>query len=116
MCECVVGNDIDEQRFDVLYTHLVKAKEEAVIRILNTPHYVIKDLGEKLENERLPISMSKAVFLRHNVNNILDPFIHMSKLMIRELQDSDHYLLKTLEQIEYLSQELASEIILVYKE
>jgi hypothetical protein len=116
MCECSVGDTlIDEAKFNTLYEHLIDAKEEAMSRVILLPINVLMDLGMKLENERLPIVMSKAVFLRWNVNNILDPFTTMSKLMVRELQDSDHYLLKTLEQIEFLSQEYAAEIIKICK-
>lgn len=62
------------------------------------------------------MSIITAILERKNQFNILKPFLTVSKGMIREFADSDYYLLKTMFQIEFLSNQISGFIIKAYKE
>ena len=107
---------VDDQRiFDTWYKYLHKASEEVVKEALTFPNFLIVELGKTINHSHTPMSIISTILEREQRFNILKPFLTVAKGMVREFHDSDYYLLKTLFQIEFLSNQISGFIIKEYK-
>jgi hypothetical protein len=105
----------DQKVFDTWYKYLHKASEEVVEEALALPNSLIIDLGKTINHSHTPMSIITTILERENRLNILKPFFTIAKSMLREFHDSDYYLLKTMFQIEFLSNQISGFIIKQYK-
>jgi hypothetical protein len=107
---------IDSQKiFDTWYRYLQEASEGVVNDALALPDSLIIELGKTINHSRTPMSIITAILEREARLNILKPFLTVAKGMLREFHDSDYYLLKTMFQIEFLSNQIGGFIIKAYK-
>ena len=100
-----------KERFDLLYEHLVEKAEETVNSATNLPDNVLEHLGRNIAHSHTPLSTTEQVLKYWEQCNIFAGFLVITKMMYREFADSDHYLYKSIKQVEFLSNEAGEKII-----